>query len=312
MRILYDSKHGARVALGVAHGRRNICLAGRCIDLVLRSKDNFYISIHHVFGHAGSAGNECADVAASFGMCGFVSECNVPSFSQFLVQRFLYTVPLCYSHPECLHDAQSRLLLGGKIEFHPDVILVVFFLTLCCAHSIFALLTFGSTFLTLTQCCSDRCAFKLSLPIPQSRSLSMPEYQRLGFRVVPTPTSAERTGAGLPEGGASGQYCVWRASVSPPPGSTPGDGPCVFLEVDDTIPVFSCAAAASSSGDMCAGLVVQRERARRQRRKRMSRHCGLFWHQRIHLSMQPTLLLAAWTMPVHSQGIQQSCAAATT
>ena len=32
------------------------------------------------FGHAGNAGNECADVAAAFGLNGFTSECNVPSF----------------------------------------------------------------------------------------------------------------------------------------------------------------------------------------------------------------------------------------
>ena len=33
VRILYDSKHAARVALGVAHAGRNIALANRCIDL---------------------------------------------------------------------------------------------------------------------------------------------------------------------------------------------------------------------------------------------------------------------------------------
>ena len=33
-------------------------------DLVLLSKDKFYISIHHVFGHAGNARNACADIVA--------------------------------------------------------------------------------------------------------------------------------------------------------------------------------------------------------------------------------------------------------
>ena len=78
VRILHDSKHAARVALGVAHARRNIILASICNDSVLRSKDKFYISIHHVFGHAG---NECADIAASFGTRGFISQCNAPTFS---------------------------------------------------------------------------------------------------------------------------------------------------------------------------------------------------------------------------------------
>ena len=80
MRIVYDSKHAARVALGVAHARRNKSLASRCNDLVLLSKDKYHISMHHVFGHAGNAGNDCADIAASFGTNGFTSECNVPSF----------------------------------------------------------------------------------------------------------------------------------------------------------------------------------------------------------------------------------------
>ena len=56
MRILYDSKHAARVVLGVAHARRNKSLASRCNDLVLRSKDEFYILIHHVCGRTGNAG----------------------------------------------------------------------------------------------------------------------------------------------------------------------------------------------------------------------------------------------------------------
>ena len=38
VRILYDSEHAARVALGVAHTRKNIVLASRCNDLFLRSK----------------------------------------------------------------------------------------------------------------------------------------------------------------------------------------------------------------------------------------------------------------------------------
>ena len=79
MRILNDSKHAARVALGVAHACRNIALASKCNELILRSKDKIYVSIHHVFGHAGNAGNECADIAASCGMHGLISDCNVPS-----------------------------------------------------------------------------------------------------------------------------------------------------------------------------------------------------------------------------------------
>ena len=38
-----------------------------CNDLLLRAKNRIFISVHHVFGHVGIAGNECADIAASFG-----------------------------------------------------------------------------------------------------------------------------------------------------------------------------------------------------------------------------------------------------
>ena len=78
-RIIFDSKHAARVTLGVAHAKRNIELARRCNELLVRLKCNIHVSAHHVFGHAGNAGNECADVA-SLGMRGFISENNVPLF----------------------------------------------------------------------------------------------------------------------------------------------------------------------------------------------------------------------------------------
>ena len=39
MRIFYDSRHAAHIALGVAHARRNISLGSRCNDSVLRSDD---------------------------------------------------------------------------------------------------------------------------------------------------------------------------------------------------------------------------------------------------------------------------------
>ena len=78
MRILYDSKHAARMALGVARAKRNIDLKS-CNDLLLRAKNRIFASVHHVFGHAGNAGNECADIAASFGTSGFISERNTPA-----------------------------------------------------------------------------------------------------------------------------------------------------------------------------------------------------------------------------------------
>ena len=91
--------HAARVAFGVAHARRSIALSHRCNDLVLRPTGGFHISVHHVFSHAGNAGNECADIPAFLGMKGFISESNVPSFwptRLFYVQRLL-NAPQCLS-----------------------------------------------------------------------------------------------------------------------------------------------------------------------------------------------------------------------
>ena len=65
-RFFQDSKHAARVTLGVAHARRNIALARKCNELLLRSRYFFHIWFHHVFSHEGNADNECADAAASW------------------------------------------------------------------------------------------------------------------------------------------------------------------------------------------------------------------------------------------------------
>ena len=81
LRILFDSQHADRVTLGVAHAKKHIALARTCNEHSLRLKCKFHVSTHHVFGHAGNAGNECADVAASLGLRGFISENTLPRFS---------------------------------------------------------------------------------------------------------------------------------------------------------------------------------------------------------------------------------------
>ena len=78
--ILFDSKHAARVTVGTAHAKKNLSLARTCNELLLRLTCNFHVSVHHVSGHAGNTGDECADAAASLGMRGFVSVNNVPVF----------------------------------------------------------------------------------------------------------------------------------------------------------------------------------------------------------------------------------------
>ena len=112
VRILYNSKHVARVAFGVAHaGGRNIALANRCIDLFFRSKGKFHVTIHRVFGNIG---NGCADCAASQGLRGLVSQDNLPSFwsDRRLLIDPLLSAPHCLSHvPEVLHNLVIELQL---------------------------------------------------------------------------------------------------------------------------------------------------------------------------------------------------------
>ena len=139
-------------------------MAGRCNDLILRSKDKFYISIHHVFGQGSNAGNDADSFQSAthlhFGRPdNFV--CNV--FSTITVvspaSQNVCTVP----------GLACCWVVFGTFQ----MIYLLFSSRLCCAHSIFTHLTFGSIFLTPARCCSDRCAFELSLPIPQSKSQNM-------------------------------------------------------------------------------------------------------------------------------------------
>ena len=167
VRILCDSKHAARVAIGVAHARRNISLASNCNDLILRYKGKFHISPHHVYGHAW---NKRADIAASFGMNGIISECNVPSFwptREFLVQR-LFNAHHCFARiAEILHNVLARLQLGYFFFVNHIQIFFwcVFLLLVLCALLFFVP--------HRAQLSSHRGAFTLSLPIPLSISLTM-------------------------------------------------------------------------------------------------------------------------------------------
>ena len=114
-RILYESKHAARMALGLALAKKNINLANRCDDLLLRTKNKIFISVHHVYGPAGNAGNECADIAVSFGTSGFISECDTPAWwltRQFQVQELSQENRRLSDVEEYLHEARSRWQLA--------------------------------------------------------------------------------------------------------------------------------------------------------------------------------------------------------
>ena len=80
VRFFLDSKHAARVILGVAHAQRNIAQARKCHELLLRLKCFLHISFHPVLSPAGNVGNECADIAASLGIKSIISESDVSTF----------------------------------------------------------------------------------------------------------------------------------------------------------------------------------------------------------------------------------------
>ena len=134
VRILYDSKRAARVALGFIHAVRNIALVHNCNELVSRSKCNFRISVDHVFRPAGKARNGCADIAASLGMRGFISESNVLSCwptRHFHVQRLLKGFLLPFWVAEVLHSIVAGIAVGTSL-----CLLQLFFLRNFLLHTV--------------------------------------------------------------------------------------------------------------------------------------------------------------------------------
>ena len=57
LRILFDSKHAARVTIGTGHAIRNVAFTRTCNEIMLRVKCKIYVSAHHLYGHAGNTGN---------------------------------------------------------------------------------------------------------------------------------------------------------------------------------------------------------------------------------------------------------------
>ena len=129
VRILCNSKHTARVALGAAHPRRNINLASRCYDLcVAHSRISFTYSFPRVQGHVGNVGNECADFAGHQCIHFSVWRSNLLTTRHFCAQR-QFNDSYCLSHiDECLQDTRARLLLD-RFWTRPDVSLECFFKT---------------------------------------------------------------------------------------------------------------------------------------------------------------------------------------
>ena len=202
-----SSQHATRVALGVAHARRNIALASSCSDLILRAKGKFYISIIHVFGHAGKPGNECADIAASFGMNGFISECNVSS-SFGLPSNFWCNTP--FDVPHCL----SRVAEVFEVALCPIqtfflsslglVLRTVHFFELLCALCFYAVVL-----------------FKVSLPTPPLFSSAMADAYMWVSAYIPHPVRLNEVVQMFWKEERQGSAGAWRARRRPTSGLRP-------------------------------------------------------------------------------------------
>ena len=74
--ICYDSKHAAGVCLGTTQARSLVQLALACQRSTLCVQHRLRLTVHHVYGHAGNLGNECANHAAALGSLGLISSRN--------------------------------------------------------------------------------------------------------------------------------------------------------------------------------------------------------------------------------------------
>ena len=75
--IYCDSQHAAGVCMGTIQARTHVQLALACKRSMLRAQHRLRLTMHHVYGHTGNLGNECADHAAALGSLGLNSSHNV-------------------------------------------------------------------------------------------------------------------------------------------------------------------------------------------------------------------------------------------
>ena len=74
--VFYDSKHAVGVC-GTIQARTHMQLALSCHQSLLKVQHRLRLTMHHVYGHAGNLGNECADHAAALCALGLVSSHNL-------------------------------------------------------------------------------------------------------------------------------------------------------------------------------------------------------------------------------------------
>ena len=80
--------------LGTIQARTHVQLALACQQAPIHAKRRLRLTMHHVYGHGGNLGNECAGHAAALGTFGLISSHNIAT--RWVHHNFDATV--------CFHD----------------------------------------------------------------------------------------------------------------------------------------------------------------------------------------------------------------
>ena len=69
--IFNDSKHAAKICMGMIQSRTNV-LVGLTSQRLLQAQLRLRITMQHIYSHGQNVGNECADHAAALGSFGLI------------------------------------------------------------------------------------------------------------------------------------------------------------------------------------------------------------------------------------------------
>ena len=117
----------------------------RLVSRLVFSTPKFQMSAHHVFSHAGNAGNECADGAPSLGMRGFISKNN---YSLSFAPRQVFK---CNALLRCLKLQRFFILSLFNLSWCIFCSLQLFF---TCVHPLFSFLSLSCD--AHPSCCSKQ------------------------------------------------------------------------------------------------------------------------------------------------------------
>ena len=128
--------------LGTVQARTHVQLAFACQQSMIRVQHRPRLTMHHVFGHLGIFGNECADHAAALGTFVLFSSHNV-------VTRWIrhnLDTSVCFDGCNNICDTLERLqhIRTKAATFHQEVLLTVFYVPVVHHMSSIALWLFVS------------------------------------------------------------------------------------------------------------------------------------------------------------------------